>query len=201
MPKLTVEDLLFLDRGPYNFCVQPGEILCLSGVSGAGKSLLLRAIADLDPQTGNIFLGEKECKEFEPSVWRKKVGYLAAESQWWFNQVGEHFPETESTEVVLTRAGFEKQVLEWDIHRLSTGEKQRLALARLMMNEPEVLLLDEPTASLDAENISRVEDWLRTYAVDNKVPVVWVSHDLIQIGRVANRCFEIKTGGALEEKK
>ena len=81
--------------------------------------------------------------------------------------------------------------LDWEVARLSTGEKQRLALLRLLANQPRALLLDEPTASLDPR---KVEDLLHTYRQQHAAPVLWVSHDPAQRQRVAQRVLELKEG-------
>jgi putative ABC transport system ATP-binding protein len=68
-------------------------------------------------------------------------------------------------------------VLEWTVSRLSTGERQRLALARLLALQPQVLLLDEATANLDPPNRDRVEDLIQDYRREQGAAVLWVSHD------------------------
>jgi len=91
----------------------------------------------------------------------------------------------------LEQLGFEQDVLEWRIERLSTGEKQRLALVRLLLNEPKVLLLDEPTAALDVSNVWKVEEVIAEYRNATGAAVVWVSHNPEQIARVADRHLEL----------
>jgi len=78
---------------------------------------------------------------------------------------------------ILNRLDFGADVLGWSVSRLSTGERQRLALARLLANRPEVLLLDEATANLDPANRDRVEVIVRDYRRDRAAAVLWVSHD------------------------
>lgn len=78
--------------------------------------------------------------------------------------------------------------------RASTGERQRLALLRLLSNRPEALLLDEPTAALDPKNVAAVETLVADYRREHQVPVLWVSHDPEQIARVANRHFRVEDG-------
>jgi len=85
-------------------------------------------------------------------------------------------------------------VLGWEVARCSTGERQRLALLRLLQNRPQVLLLDEPTASLDAENVSRVELLIERLRKTDGLVVLWVSHDALQVERVATRHLQIMDG-------
>ena len=89
--------------------------------------------------------------------------------------------------------------MDWEIARLSSGERQRLALVRLLANHPKALLMDEPTANLDAENIIRVETLVKTYQRENKTPMIWVSHDTGQLDRVASRRLLLKNGGLTDE--
>jgi ABC-type iron transport system FetAB ATPase subunit len=128
--------------------------------------------------------------------WRCRVGLLPAESQWWGEQIGEHFQQYD--EELLTRLGFGPEVMTWEVARCSTGERQRLALLRLLQNRPRVLLLDEPTASLDAENVARVESVIAQLRRDHATAVLWVSHDLAQAERIATRRMTM-SGGRLQE--
>lgn len=175
--------------------IAPGEVVCLSGPSGSGKTRLLRAIADLEPHRGRIRLGDLDQSRTPADRWRRAVMLVPAESQWWGEQVGEHFsrPMPDALEAL----GFSEAVNDWEVTRLSSGEKQRLALVRALARDPEALLLDEPTANLDDENTRRVEDWLTGLIERRRLPVVWVAHAREQIARVADRHCRI-AGGRLE---
>ncbi len=89
--------------------------------------------------------------------------------------------------------------MSWEIGRLSSGERQRLALARLLENEPIVLLLDEPSASLDIENAKRVENLVTAYKKNRGAAILWVSHDPSQIKRVADRHVSLSPNGLAEK--
>lgn len=84
------------------------------------------------------------------------------------------------------------------ISRLSSGEKQRLALARALMNQPRVLLLDEPTASLDPVATAAVEQLVADYRRDTNATVLWVSHDAQQAGRVGDRHLQLTATGLID---
>lgn len=178
--------------GPISLELAAGECVCISGASGAGKSLLLRAIADLEPHSGTALLDDTECSALKAPAWRRRVGLLPAESAWWYERVGAHFEAPRSD--WFTRLGFPADVLDWEVGRLSTGERQRLALLRLLCNQPQALLLDEPTASLDPEAVGRVEALIAEYHTEHAAPVLWVSHDPRQIARVARRHYRIADG-------
>ena len=200
MNDLQVSDLFFQNRGPYTFRITSGQVAGLQGASGAGKTLLLRAIADLDPNQGQVRLGDMVREQVPAPMWRKTVAMLPAESYWWFDVVGEHFQDSgQAVEATLQQLGFELEVLNWEVSRLSTGEKQRLAIVRLLQNKPRALLLDEPTASLDAANIECAETLLLEYCRLQQVPILWVSHDPGQLERVADDQFFFESDGTLQE--
>lgn len=196
MSHLRLDSLQFRRWGPFTFTLAPGECVGLSGPSGAGKTLLLRSIADLDEHSGKIFLDHDECSEVQAPAWRRQVGLLLAESQWWHDTVGEHFPEID--EAVLKQLGLTPEVLKWPVSRLSSGERQRLAIIRLLGNRPKVLLLDEPTANLDQENTAQVESLIEEYRQSAGAPIFWVCHDKEQLRRVAVRQFRLEDGSLRE---
>lgn len=194
--RLTIKQLVTRHVGPLDLELAAGECVALSGPSGAGKTLLLRAIADLDAHEGEVLLDNASCSGMRAHEWRCRVGLLPAESQWWGERIGEHFQDVD--EALLSELGFGSEVMGWEVARCSTGERQRLALLRLLQNRPQVLLLDEPTASLDAENVSRVEAVIDRLRQEQGLAVLWVSHDTAQTQRVATRCLRI-SGGQLQE--
>ncbi len=187
MATLRIDNLSFHRQGPYSFSVDGGQCCGLSGPSGSGKTLLLRSLADLDPHGGRVVLGNILCEEVQAPQWRKLVGMLPAESCWWFDSVEDHFSgERGQIDKMLIDLGFEADVMSWQVRRLSTGEKQRLSIVRLLTNHPQALLLDEPTANLDSNNIDRVESMLLKYCKENVIPLLWVSHNQDQLDRVAD---------------
>lgn len=169
--------------------IEPGRIVCLSGPSGSGKSRLLRAIADLDPHDGEVRLGRHDQLATPAHCWRQWVMLVPAESQWWADTVGEHFLEPSSEG--LEALGFTREVLDWQVARLSSGEKQRLALLRAVSHEPRALLLDEPTANLDGDARLRLEARVRNLARGEGMPVLWVAHDPDQIRRIGDQHWRI----------
>ncbi len=118
---------------------------------------------------------------------------LPTESRWWRNDAASHFatlPGTEALEGLRLKAA----VLKRPIEQLSTGERQRLALLRLLANAPRGLLLDEPTASLDADSAGYVEAWVRAYVEETGAAVIWVSHDESQAERLATQQYTMNAG-------
>ena len=169
-----------------------GECVSIQGASGSGKTRLLRAIADLDPHDGEIYLDDSACSAMSAPEWRRKVALLPAEIVWWRQTAGEHFANDRQPTTAALH--LDQLQLTRPLSELSTGERQRLALLRLVQYSPEVLLLDEPTAALDEANARQVESFVRDYRSEHSAPVMWVSHDQEQLQRVASRHFVIRNG-------
>jgi len=194
-PFLEVDEVAFLDNGPYSFSVSAGECVGLSGRSGIGKTQLLRAIADLIPIAGTVRLEGVAAATMAAPAWRRLVGLVPADPCWWHDRVGEHFPSGEEGEMLLPtldRLGFGREVLDWEVSRLSSGERQRLALVRALAVAPRVLLLDEPTSALDAYHVGQLEGLVAELRQNRGLGVVWVGHDPAQLNRVANRIFRVE---------
>jgi len=179
-----------------SFSLAASELVCLSGPSGSGKTLLLRALADLDVSEGDVSLEHTGRQQFTPVHWRRQVGFLPAESRWWAALVGDHFPA--GRQDLFNQLGFGEDVAGWNVERMSSGERQRLALARLLVNQPTVLLLDEPTANLDPVNTKKVEHIVLSYLNTHTAACLWVTHDAEQIARVADRVLVLDGKGLLE---
>jgi ABC-type iron transport system FetAB ATPase subunit len=175
--------------------LEPGQCVGLTGASGSGKSLFLRALADLDPHAGGMYLDGVAAERIPAPQWRRQVGLLPAESAWWHDAVGPHFESV--PQAWLDELGFDGDVMNWQISRLSSGERQRLALLRLLVQRPRVLLLDEPTANLDRKNTRSVESLLSRYRRQHSVMTIWVSHDPEQLRRNCAPVFTI-AGSRLE---
>lgn len=195
MTTLTLDKVSIGTLDGVDLLLHGGDVVCVSGPSGSGKSRLLRAVADLDPHEGQVRLDDAPQDSVPGHVWRRQVMMVPAESQWWFEDVGSHF--TADNREVPGALGFPPEVMGWSVNRLSSGEKQRLALYRALARKPRVLLLDEPTANLDDEMTRQVEMWLIEEIRKRDLIVIWVAHDAGQIDRVAGRHFCIR-GKTLE---
>jgi ABC-type iron transport system FetAB ATPase subunit len=192
MSGLRVSGLRTEQIGPINLSLDASETIFLTGASGSGKTLLLRAVADLDPHQGQVYLGHRLQEQLGGPEWRRQVMYLPTESGWWAESVGEHFPA--GAFAWLVPLGFTLDCLRWEISRLSSGERQRLALARLLSRNPIFLLLDEPTANLDPANARRVEQAIGDYQQKTGAGVLWVSHDRRQRRRLGARSYRLQDG-------
>ncbi len=190
---LELRGLKRLHLGPIDFVLEAGECVSVSGRSGSGKSVLLRAIADLDPHEGDVLLEGQSCMSMPAPRWRRHVTYVAAESGWWHDTVGPHFPAQTDFTILFPKLGIEASYADMPVHRLSTGERQRLALLRALCLESKVLLLDEPTSSLDPQSVQLVEQLLRE-RLSAGTAIILVTHDADQAARMGTRHMRLQEG-------
>ncbi|MEO8420959.1 MAG: ATP-binding cassette domain-containing protein [Hyphomicrobium sp.] len=183
---LRVDRLQVAGLPPLSFEVPDGECLAVEGASGAGKTLLLRAIADLDAAGGDVTLDGEERRELPPQEWRRRVRYCAAEPAWWCDTPRECLaPAHPRIDRLLQSLDLDASLLDRPVAMLSTGERQRLALVRALLDEPKVLLLDEPTGALDPQSTALTEELIRFQLLSGH-SVLLVSHDKAQVERLAH---------------
>ncbi|HSL93143.1 MAG TPA: ATP-binding cassette domain-containing protein [Bacillota bacterium] len=188
-----------------------GEIFCLLGPSGAGKSTLLRLLNFLTPPDGGkmtLFGRAYQRDSFTPqlNVMRQITTVFQRPAllneRVWQNIV---YPlklrrqkiDKDDIRPIIERLGL-NPILEQPAATLSGGEAQRVALARALVFYPRVLLLDEPTANLDPENIAIIEDMVTSYAAEHKSTIVWITHNQFQARRVGDRVCLLEKGSIVE---
>ncbi|MFS2004321.1 ATP-binding cassette domain-containing protein [Duganella sp. CT11-25] len=193
MPRLRIRNLQSPLAGPFSFDLAAGECLTISGPSGAGKSLLLRMLCDLDPNTGEAFLNDVQRASMGAPAWRAGVVYQPAEAAWWLPTAGEHFKPGQMPRVqeLLPQLNLSPSLLESEIGRLSTGERQRMALIRSLACGPQVLLLDEPTAALDPAAVAAVELLLKKELAAG-LAIVLVTHSEAQAQALGQRSMTMR---------
>ena len=170
-----------------------GDCIAVMGPSGSGKSLMLRALADLDPAAGEVTLDGHERMSMTGPEWRRQVMYVGPESGWWEDRVGDHFEDPDAVTGVLQRLGFKAEALTWPVSRLSPGERQRLAIARAFDRGPRVLLMDEPTGALDQEATALVEGVIHDFLMGGGI-VILATHAKEQAARLGKRLLTMKEG-------
>jgi len=184
--------------------VPTGRALVVVGPSGAGKSSFLRLLNRLDePTSGAVRFEGHDYRQIPPRELRRRVGMvtqtaylfpgtLADNLRFGPLQQGIELP-AKTIDALLTEVGLEGRSGE-DVAHLSGGEAQRVSLARALANEPAVLLLDEPTSSLDAEAKDEIEKLILTVVRRNELTCVMVSHDLSQAARIADQIMVMNKG-------
>jgi ABC-type iron transport system FetAB ATPase subunit len=199
-PRLRLANLHSPLAGPFDLTADAGECIAISGPSGAGKSLFLRMIADLDPNTGEVWLDGVSRAAMTAPAWRRRVVYNAAEPGWWHDDVASHFsPDTlHFAHDLAPRLGIAVDRFDSAVTRLSTGEKQRIALMRTLALAPPVLLLDEPTGALDPATTLLVEAVLRERLTAGTT-ILFVSHSEEQAIRLGHRRLRMENRRMLPE--
>ncbi|RTG97334.1 ATP-binding cassette domain-containing protein [Thermus scotoductus] len=176
--------------------VYAGEILAVLGPSGSGKTTLLRLLAGLlSPEEGQVEGGFRAYLPQTPPLLQRSVLENAAFGLW-LRGVPRHQARARAFRL-LEEVGLEGKARQ-PAHLLSGGEVVRLALARTLLVGPAVLLLDEPTASLDPANTLKVEALLQEAARGGR-GVVLATHDLFQVRRLAHRVVFLFQGQVVEE--
>jgi ABC-type lipoprotein export system ATPase subunit len=187
-PRLTMKDLESPLAGPFTLSLPRGGCAAITGPSGSGKSLFLRMMADLDPNAGEIAIDGVRRESLAAPAWRRRAPYVAAEAGWWCETVADHFvaDELAPARALAARLGLAPDLIDGQVARLSTGERQRLAIIRALVLDSPVLLLDEPTGPLDPDSTGKVEAVL-TERLKSGTTVVLVTHDARQGERLGAR--------------
>lgn len=190
--------------------VDAGNLLGIVGPSGAGKSTLLRVLALLEPPTEGVlyFGGNSEPMRWPPPLdVRRRVTMvfqrplLLSDSVFRNVAYGLRARRADNVrprvEQALEMVGL-AHMAHAAAHTLSGGELQRVALARALVLEPEVLLLDEPTANLDPYNVAVIEEALKRLRHHNHTTIVLVTHNVFQARRLADRVMFLLDGECVE---
>ena len=191
-----------------SLAVDRGETVAIVGPSGAGKSTFLRLLNRLDePTAGTVYLDGTDYRTLEPETLRKRVGLVPQQPALRSGTVrenvtigprlrGESVPE-ERVAALLEAVGLAGYA-DRDVADLSGGETQRIAIARTVANDPDVLLLDEPTASLDSGSEAAVERLLTDLLASGERTAILVTHDERQAERLADRVARFDGGRIVE---
>jgi len=190
------------------FEVQEGEAVALLGANGAGKSTILRILATLlIPTCGQAFVSGHDTAK-DPSAVRRKLGYHAGSDQGFYPRLTGRqnllffgqlnhltWVEAQNRIVELGDKFHLADALDRQVRTLSSGITQRLSLARALLHKPTVLLLDEPTRSLDAVAAAEFRRFLSTDVLRGaKTSLLFASHALSEIEQLAHRVAVIHQG-------
>lgn len=200
--KKTLQNTTVLNN--INLTVKKGEIITLVGPSGSGKTTLLRCINRLiEPDQGIILFNNQNIKNLSPTKLRRQVTLVPQENIMFPGTVYDNIAyglriqgKTDNNLIhkSLQDAGLPTTFLRKNASRLSGGEKKRVSLARALVLQPQVLLLDEPTAGVDPKNVQTVEKHIINFSKQRQLTVLWVTHDITQAQRVSDRIANLKQG-------
>jgi ABC-type methionine transport system ATPase subunit len=187
--------------------IHDGEVAAVVGPSGAGKSTLLRTINRLiEPTSGEIYLDGEPTSRLDPLELRRRVGMVFQVPALFGGSVEEAVlygarlsNEDADPGRLLEMVGLSASLAERDPQTLSVGQQQRVAIARALALQPEVLLLDEPTSALDEGARRRIEELVTELNSRLGLTMVFVSHDLSQVERVADRVVVLAEGESMGE--
>ena len=207
---LTVEALCFEGGGnrlikDVSFSLEPAGRTVILGPNGAGKSLLLRLCHGLiAPTSGRVVWhganghdpARRQAMVFQRPVMLRRTARANVEYALAGRNGRSRRARRERADEVLERVGL-SAIAAQPARTLSVGEQQRLALARAWALDPEVLFLDEPTASLDPGATQAIEDVIRAIAATD-TKVVWTTHDLAQARRLADEVLFLDRGRLVE---
>lgn len=184
--------------------VEDGDVFVVFGPSGSGKSTLLRLLNRLDePTAGTVLLDGVDYRTLPPRTVRQRVGLVpqqptliegtVADNVTWGPRLRDAPIDEHRMDELLDRlglAGFQGRAAD----ELSGGEAQRVAVARTLYNDPDIVLLDEPTSSLDAGAADRVETLLADVMAAYSLTAVLVTHDAGQAHRLGTRGLRLEEG-------
>ncbi|MEQ4922028.1 iron efflux ABC transporter ATP-binding subunit FetA [Proteus hauseri] len=171
-----------------SFSLQPSEFKLITGPSGCGKSTLLKVISSLlSPTSGTLFFENKDYLTLSPESYRQQVSYCTQTPMLFGNTVYDNlqFPyflrkiavDEKKITSDLDYFCLPNSIVKKGINELSGGERQRISLIRNLQFMPKILLLDEITSALDEDNKTKVNDIVHTYVKEQKLAVLWVTHD------------------------
>lgn len=178
-------------------------VTAVFGPSGSGKSTLLRLCNRLElPTSGRVSFHGCDVAGLDPLWLRRRVGMCFQRPTPFPGTVADNLrtADPDATEArmreTLDRVALTGSWLDRDVAGLSGGEAQRVCLARTLMAQPQVLLLDEPTSAVDAKAAEVIERAVRERAADG-IPALWVTHNAAQVERAADRVLRLERGRSL----
>lgn len=198
-----------------SFSVEAGEIFTVIGPSGSGKSTLLRLINRLEqPSSGRILYDGTDTTTIDVLLLRKRISLVGQTPIVLDGSVEDNlrYPLSlrkvplptsfrSNATTLLDRVGLNAGFLTRNSHQLSEGEKQRLCIARALMNEPDVLLLDEPTATLDPTTANRLLLTVKALNSALRLTIIMVTHQMEHAKLVGHHTGLLINGTIVEQNR
>ncbi len=194
-----------------SFCVQENEILGLLGPNGSGKTTTIGMLLGLlKPSSGNIFINNLKLEENRIQI-LEMINFISPyielpkkltvkQNLYVYSKLYKVKNIKERIEYLSEKLRI-TELLESITGELSSGQKNRVSLAKALINEPKVLLLDEPTASLDPEVGDFVRTFLEEYKKEKKISILLASHNMNEVTRLCKSVLMMKNGIIIDKGK
>lgn len=186
-----------------------GKITTLVGPSGAGKTTLLKLCNGLlSAQSGEVYIKDRPIEDYEPVELRRLVGIALQSAPMIAGSVyknlslplelqGKSLSKTEAAEL-LQDVGLEAELMERKVKDLSGGQRQKVSIARTLVNKPDVLLLDEITSSLDRTSLKEIEELVVKINRKYGTTIIWITHNLQQALEIGDFTWVMMDGEVVE---
>ena len=194
-----------------NFKINKGEIIGLLGPNGCGKTTTIAMILGLlKPTSGKIIIKKKNLEEERINL-LEKINFISP-----YVELPKKLSVKENLKVFAKLYDIKnintkineiannlrlEELLDKKTGELSSGQKNRVALAKALINEPEILLLDEPTASLDPETGDFIRTFIENYSKKNNITILLASHNMNEVERMCHSVMMMKDGSIVDEGK
>ncbi len=192
-----------------NFQIQKGEIIGLLGPNGCGKTTTIAMILGLlKPTSGQVIINGKNIEK-ERIYLLNQMNFISP-----YVELPKKLTVKENLEVYARLYGVKKinykiktlsdqlrlnDFLNKKTGELSSGQKNRISLAKALINDPEILLLDEPTASLDPEIGDYIRSFIENYCSNKKISILLASHNMNEVERLCNKIMMMKNGSIIDD--
>ncbi len=209
MPLLDIRNVSFIDGSKtildhVSVFAESHDFISITGPSGSGKSTLLKICSHMiSPTEGDVFFKDRNFTDYNPVELRRKISHCFQTPCLWERTVRENIyfpywlrgikPDQERIRNLFSLFRLPLAYMDQSTEKLSGGEKQRIALIRSIVIEPEILLLDEVTSALDAENTQIMEQVIQ-HLHEEGLTVLWVTHSTVQSRKYANKILTVVSG-------
>jgi ABC-2 type transport system ATP-binding protein len=189
-----------------NFNVQKGEIVGFLGINGAGKSTMMKMICSyIKPNSGHIFVCKKNVQK-NAKYTKQKIGYLSENNPLYEDMyvtefllfISKIYNLKKNINNIIKLTGL-KDIQKKKIKILSAGQKQRVGIAQAIIHNPDVLILDEPTAKLDPNQKNEIQNLIKT--LGSKKAILFSTHILEEAEKICDRIIIIHKGDIIVNQK
>ncbi|TWT02464.1 phosphate ABC transporter ATP-binding protein [Planomicrobium sp. CPCC 101079] len=186
-----------------------GKITTLVGPSGAGKTTLLKLCNGLlSPSSGELYVKGQPINSYEPTELRRLVGIALQSAPMVSGTVYDNLAlpmelqskklSADAAKQLLHDVGLEEEFMHRKVSDLSGGQRQKVSIARTLVNRPDILLLDEITSSLDRTSLKEIEELIAAINRKYKTTIIWITHNLQQALEIGDFTWVMMEGEVIE---